>query len=239
MGKNADLFLSAFIEIEGYLKKTSNARGHQTFSTLAQDAARKSAVVRRYLGDLKQYGELRNAIVHTQSADHRVLAEPFDSTVHAIQGIVKQLLRPPVVDEVCAKPVLNVSPHDSIAHAMSLMSQRWISQLPVITEGACQGVLSSQTVVRWLGAKVTDDVLSLSESKVSEALPYKEKDETCLFVGRKVTLAEILELFQEEASNGRELSAILVTQSGKKTESLFGIVTASDFPVILRKLGYR
>ena len=209
------------------------------FSFLVADAAQKFAVVRHCLRDLKQYGELRNAIVHTQSADHRVLAEPLDSTVNAIQGIAKQLLRPPMVEDVCVKHVLNVTPRDSIAHAMSLMSDKRISQLPVIDDGFCRDILSSQTVVRWLGAKVRDDIVSLSESKVSEALFYKETNEMFLIVGKKIPLAEVLERFQEEAHKGRELSAVLVTHSGKPTESLFGILTASDFPSILKKLGYK
>lgn len=236
MGKNAEQFLDSFVAIERELRKSTKAGPQDSFYHLVEVASHLSAVVRRFAHDLRQFCDLRNAIVHTRSVDKRFLAEPLDSTVTAIRRLEGQILQPPKVESVFLREVLVVSPRDSVARAVSLMSQNWVSQLPVVDNGSVADVVSSQTITRWLGAKVTEDVLSLSENTVKETLPFKEPGELFKFVSRTAPLVECLDMFAKYEDEGQELAAILVTQSGKVREQLLGIMTVSDMPIILKAL---
>jgi len=53
---------------------------------------------------------------------------------------------------------------------------------------------------------------------------------------RTALLSEVVNAFDAAERNGKRLDAILVTQSGRATESLLGIVTIHDIPKVLREL---
>ncbi|WP_261665290.1 hypothetical protein [Deinococcus sp. Marseille-Q6407] len=46
-----------------------------------------------------------------------------------------------------------------------------------------------------------------------------------------------IEAFEEHTDRGKRLSAVLITQNGKETEGLLGIVTVYDLPEAIASLG--
>jgi predicted transcriptional regulator len=116
------------------------------------------------------------------------------------------------------------------------MLDRKFSQIPITKDDNFAALLTADTVVRWLGSQVADDVFSLRETQICDVLPYAEDPENYSFAPRETTLFEVLERFRNFEARGKRLDAILMTQTGKKSEAFLGIVTVADLPKLLSKL---
>jgi hypothetical protein len=71
---------------------------------------------------------------------------------------------------------------------------------------------------------------------VQEALRHTEYDANWQLLPRTALLSEVVNAFDAAERNGKRLDALLVTQSGRATESLLGIVTIHDVPKVFREL---
>ena len=80
--KNSERFLNAFSKIEKYIRKLIAGDRRATFYALVDDASKKNSAVNTYRTDLKEFADLRNAIVHERTDGH-VSAEPRDDTVQS------------------------------------------------------------------------------------------------------------------------------------------------------------
>jgi hypothetical protein len=70
-------FLNRFNELEQFLRDTTNSKREVPFGGLIGRASSKNASVRRYERDLREFADLRNAIVHEHPRGH-VIAEITD-----------------------------------------------------------------------------------------------------------------------------------------------------------------
>lgn len=235
---NSAKFLDAFAAIEKHLRAIVRADRSTTFSILVDKVAAQSVIVRRYRDDLKEYADLRNAIVHERS-DGRAIAEPHEQVVHEIQRLSKLVLDPPVVLPAFQKSVQTVEKTDSIRDVLRFFSPRNFSQVPVTSEGHVVGVLTTNTVSRWLASEASKDMVDLRDHSVADALRHTEHQENWRLVSRSTSLADVVDYFDSAEESGKRLDAILVTQAGRSTDSLLGIITIHDMPKVLLLLNGR
>ena len=128
---------------------------------------------------------------------------------------------------------VDVADHGSaLAGVVSRMSTRKFSQLPVIKDGRFIGVLTTNTIARWLGAHAADGMALLDDTTVGNVLDHTECPENYVFVSRSTTLFQVLDHFDRFESQGRALDAILITEQGKSTTAFLGIITFYDIPRI-------
>ncbi len=233
---NALSFLDAFNTIERHLRDLTDEPRTTGFYALVDAAARKQPLVRRYADDLKEFADLRNAIVHERS-DGRVIAEPNDRALSEIQRLAAQLLRPPRVLPEFQREVLALDPGVPLAKALKLMYERDFSQLPIYAGAQFVGLLTNNTIGRWLGANVATDLFSVNETTIEQVLGYREADDAVAFVDRETTLVEVEQTFVTYEQRGKSLDALLITQNGRETEKPLGIITVYDLPTIDRLVG--
>lgn len=232
---NSDRFLQAFNRIEKHLRRKVQEDKFGSFGALVRNVEKRDRTVRRYAVDLHEFADLRNAIVH-ESTDSHVIAEPNERTVREIEALALALVKPPEVAPSFIHGVVSLSETASIGEAVALMQERDYSQIPITKQETFHGLLTNNTIVRWLGASVKNDILSLSETSVAEVLTHEEASEGHVFIGRDATLFDVLDAFEHARNTGKVLSALLITHSGKSHEKIVGIVTASDLPTVLGSL---
>ncbi len=232
---NADTFLSTFASIERTLRAKTQSERTASFYQLVDAAARWSPEIRRYRDDLKEFADLRNAIIHERSDGH-VIAEPNDRAMDRLKVLEGMVLRPLAVLPLFQGSVVTVSPADSLARAVTVMRENGFSQAPVMEHTHFAGLLTSDCVARWLGAQIQDDVISLGEARVADVLRCAESQDNHAFVGRTLSLVALLEEFARFEERGERLDAVLITESGKRSEKLLGIVTIADLPRVLAAL---
>ena len=88
-----------FNAIENYLRRNLEARNFISFFNLIDDASQDNLIVRQYREELRLFGNLRNAIIHSDRKHGRPVADPREDVVEQIEKIVKMLLDPPLVSQ--------------------------------------------------------------------------------------------------------------------------------------------
>lgn len=232
---NASIFLDTFAAMERHLRSILRANRSISFYPIVDMAAEKSSIVRRYKDDLKEYADLRNAIVHERS-DGRAIAEPHASVVAHIRNICRLVMQPPQVLPTFGKTVQTVNDTELIRDALKYFFPRNFSQIPVVGNGRLIGLLTSNTISRWLASEGRNDMVDLRDHSVSDALKFTEHEHNWCLVGREAPLTDIVDWFDRAEASGKRLDAVLITQSGRPTESLLGIITLHDMPKVLRGL---
>ena len=111
--RNSDTFLTIFSAIESWLRQQACSDRSASFFQLVDGVAFRNRAVTRYRDDLKEFADLRNAIVHERSDGH-VIAEPNDRAVADFQRVRAALLNPPAVIPKFQKTVQSRATTDSV-----------------------------------------------------------------------------------------------------------------------------
>ena len=142
----------------------------------------------------------------------------------------------PSVFPLFKQKVYSVSIDDCIGNALQIMYENSFSQLPIFKNDKFVDLLTNNTISRWLGSCVDEEIFSLRETSIKDVLKYTENPDSYFFLNSDASLSEAMEKFQYFESIGKPLDAVLITQTGKPTEELLGIITFSDFPKIMLEL---
>ena len=193
--KNSTRFLNAFVSIEEHLRKqTANNDGHKSFSQMLRMVGKKEKSVRSLEYDLKEFAQLRNAIIHERAGDE-VIAEPNDLVVRAIEHAAEMITKPPTVFPLFQRNVITISPDTPLRKALKIMYSSGISKLPISTKERCIGVLTSNTITRWLGDCVEKDAIDLDHTPAEKALTFGRKKDRYAFASRNTDLFTAVDLF--------------------------------------------
>ncbi len=235
---NSDAFLAIFSAIESWLRQQVDADRSASFYQLVDRVATRNRAVARYRDDLKEFADLRNAIVHERSDGH-VIAEPNERALADFERIRGALLNPPAVIPQFQISVKSRTTTDSVGDAVTDMRNGSFSQLPILSDGNVVALLTAETVVRWLASEVHNELVSPWETKIQLVLPHTEDADHYCFLSRRATLLDALSKFEDFAARGKDLDAILISQDGKPEQQLLGILTIYDLPAILEALGLK
>jgi hypothetical protein len=235
---NSDEFLAHYSAIETWLRQQAEANRSLSFYQLVDRAAQRNRAVARYRDDLKEFADLRNAIVHERTDGH-IIAEPNERAVADLEQLRARLLNPPAVIPKFQITVRSRAATDSVGDAVTDMRDGSFSQLPVLSNGKVVALLTSETIVRWLASEVMNEYVGPWETKIEQVLPYTEDQDHYCFLSRRATLLDALSQFEEFAARGKDLDAILISQDGKPDQQLLGILTLYDLPAILDALGLK
>lgn len=230
--ERADRFLAAFSGIERKLREIADADRSTGFYALVDRAAQRSRAVAQFRTDLKEYADLRNAVVHERSDGHPI-ADPREESVRAVEDLRRVLEEPPGLLRVGRVTVATCSVDDPIGHAARQMYEGDFSQLPVYDGATFAALLSAETVARWLAASLQSGIGLVEEAPVRDVLTYSEDPDNYQIVARKSTVFDALQLFEAYSGRGKSLDAILITNAGRREERPIGIVTIYDIPRLM------
>lgn len=230
--ENSKRYLNAFNEIEDALRRLVSAVKGERFYELIRKAAQKERSIKTYSDDLKEFADLRNAIVHERCGGEPI-AEPHYNTVLRIEGIRDYIIAPPTVEPIFFNDVITCKPDDGIGETAKIMLKNSFSQIPIYKDKDFKGLLTTETISRWLADRLeTDDMLL--EENVGTVATFCEYDDNYRFISRRTTLFDVLEHFDDFTKRGRNLDALIITHSGKINQKPLGIVTVYDLPEIFR-----
>jgi predicted transcriptional regulator len=175
----------------------------------------------------------RNHFVHAHRQDKH-LAIPSELAIAELSSIRDRLLNPPKLIPMFQMDVATCTPADAIGIPTKQMLEGNFSQLPVYDGGVLIGLLTAETVARWLASRLGGGDGILEEETVGQVMPYQEAEPNHTLMRRDATVFEAMDAFKKFTREGRSLDAIIVTTNGKKTEKPLGIVTIADMPELLR-----
>ena len=224
-------FVSAFNRIEKRLEAIVGPKDYLPFAQLVDKAAGKNSAIRQFRKRLKPLGNLRNVLVHDHE-HHKEVAVPTERTVRGLEALAETITSPPPLLTVAAK-LVTCRPSDPVGAAARVMHDNSFSQLPVLDGEKLVGLLTGETIARWLAARLDGGVGILEEEPVGKVLEHQEAAGYVL-VAQAATVFDGLKEFDQALRSGTALQAVIVTANGKATESPLGIVTPSDIPGLVR-----
>jgi predicted transcriptional regulator len=227
-------FLDAFNVIEDWMRHELDAAEDDDFGSLLRRMRSAHAGVNRHASELKRLARLRNLIAHNHSRE-QPLAVPTGRSVERIEALRTEFLSPPLLLPLAASPVEQCRPTDPLGCCVGKMHAGGFSQLPIYDGDTFCGLLTAETIARWLAtAFVGDGTGIVEEQPVSEVIRHQEDGENYKFLPRAVTVATALAAFEDFLHRGKRLEAILITHGGRPGERLLGIVTVHDIPKLNR-----
>lgn len=232
---NAERFLNAFSAIEREMKRILDLKEHRPFFELVNKCSRVNPLIERYRFDLKEYSELRNAIVHGRSGGE-VIAEPILEVVEKIERIAELLLEPPRVTPLFLKEVLTLSVDQPLSQAIRELSKLTYTQAPIVEEGKIVGLLTLKMIVQWMGQSLANNTFDIEKTTIKDLLDMIGHADSYEFVDVNRSLLEIPDLFYRWRDKGKKLEAVLITRNGKADEPIEGIITNRDLPLIHHEL---
>ena len=207
-----------------------------------KQADRHFGPVRTHKDELKDFSDLRNAIVHNPRREGKAIAEPRADTVARIKELRDLIFDPPKVHPRFSADVTVAHEDESVGSIIQDMQNRNFSQVPVLDQDdQVIGLLTTNTIARWVGGNIERDedggeLLLTDTTTVAHIQEYAERTDNYTFLSRGATLFEAAEEFRIEPDDYGPIDAVLITQNGRPGESLLGIITMADLPAIHRKL---
>lgn len=231
--KLARAFLDTIADLEAVLGRLG-ARNAQGLGDAVRQLAGDNSLVRRYQSDLMAFAGLRNAIAHNRYQGGRPIATPLPETVEKAQKILSQLERPALALSLAHTPIM-FDESDGLQASLVQMAAGRLSQAPVTAAGTYRCMVTTNAVARWLAANIdADGNVLVADVRVSDVLDHLEEHEVARFVARTLTASEAADLLTGETPP----LALLITQDGKATQSILGILVSSDIPALLRALSF-
>lgn len=224
---NAQRFLDAYAQIESKMTRILKETKYVPFSQLLYRCSQKNKVVSQNMETLREYHELRNAIVHMRGDNQEIIAEPCDSVTDNIERISKQLSMDDSILNYAVHPVKTVKLNDDIHKVFEIMESLGTSKIPVYEDNKYVGVLTYAMITRWALNKNSTD------GCVKDALETNEKDRV-LFISKTSNIQTALKGFDKAVREGKTLLAILVSEHGNMNETPLGIITIADMPTLLK-----
>jgi len=220
-------FLAYFNRIENYLQDMPKMRYGASFAQMIREGAKHDYVIRREQELLDDLRSLRNVLVH--EAGNRIIAEPSEDAMAEIKRICNALEKPAKVYDLVDKDLIMVSKGNNLAEGLRLMKKHDYSQLPVYDGSGFVGMLTGNTVTRWMTDHMDEQddlVLSLNDVSLEEVLKYAEQRDRVKFIPRHMKVKELLAIMVEDPSQS---GFYIITQKGKPKEKPLALVTPEDY----------
>lgn len=234
-------FITIYNEIDAYLRRLCKEKPETPFFDLVREASASNAAVRSCSHDLREFGDLRNAITHRYHED-RPIATPHAATVEQLATIRSILLSPPKIGSLFSKPVEVCDLSDPIGTVASRMFASNYSQVPAYHRQKLIGLLTTDTIARWMAISLKQNGGILEEAPVKAVMEHAEYTDNYTLLDPKDTVFDALECFAEFHRCGKRLDAIIITHNRSKANTAMGMMTASNIPElheVLAKSGCR
>ncbi|MCT2536354.1 CBS domain-containing protein [Aquibacillus koreensis] len=226
--EKVERFEAAFNRIHKKLTALSKEKSdYISYGDILHLSRKTHNVVRNNYDTLKQFGRLRNAIVHRKIREDYYIAEPHEDIVKEIEKLSELIHEPPLALSIASQPVISFSPSTSLNVILEVIREKGYSQFPIYDETGFKGLLTAGGISKWLSYQLADQSISLKELTAADILQH-EKDHNVAILNRKSSIYDLEAVFEDCFDKNMKLEAIIITQTGAKNQKPIGIVTSWD-----------
>lgn len=237
MSSNGTRFMNAFTAIENLFRSKLRTDEHVDFAQLERAYADKYKLPATHRDALNAFRELRNAIVHKRYYNGKPIAEPVPEVVNEIEGLRRLIESPPnALRVVGARDVCVTRDEEPIGRALEHVRRYDYSQLPVYDSSGFLGILTTNTIARWLAHQLEQNGGLAQEESVRQVLAFAEPHERALLVPRTTTAAEAIHMLSHGGPNGTPVTALIVTDRAAKSDRPLRVIAAFDLPQLTTSL---
>lgn len=227
-------FLSTYNELDAIMRECLAADERMSHTNMIKEMAKTNLAFRKNEEDLKLFARLRNAIVHDSfNLKNEPIAEPHQKIVQMYEEIKSSAIHPPIALETIAimrQDIFTVSLQDNALSVMQTMNDKIYTHVPVLVNEIIYGIFSENTIFSYLVRQkeaIFDETMRIDDFK-EQIEPDFPKSETFLFVPSTSTVYDIEDMFNNEFKCHKRIAAIYITETGKQSEPLLGMITPWD-----------
>lgn len=234
----AERFLDAFNRIDGVLRK--QAKGNDRKPPLPSLIENSRALTRAQKYKLLKMVELRNVIVHEpREGSKEIIADPRESSVEWMEFQAEILEKPPKVNEALKLQAPELL--DGVAEIDKFLDStrppKNFSQVPFRDRDGRVQLITTNALARWVATSYqARDGLLLGASSIEEVSRFAEAQDAPMFRPRDLKVVEAIRIFAGETGQAAP-AAIVLSHSGKDSETPIGICTSADVPAMYKALG--
>ncbi len=234
--KNSQRFIKIYNHLDDYMRDLLDESVKVSHTYLIDTLAKKNSLFRHYKNDLKEFAELRNAIVHnTHFSGKRfgeAIAEPINEAIKLYEELLHHVMQPKTAKDlyrrIDAETVLTANLNSPLIQIIKLMHNRKNTCVPILEAGKLVGVFSENVLLSLIAR---NDVLDFNNLKVREIVDYidinSHHGEYFVFCKINDDIFKIKAFFQNQNSKKR-LEMIFVTGNGNPKEHILGVISPWD-----------
>lgn len=228
MGSKTEIFLNKYRELESIISTEYNLSNSESPVYFIS----RKPEYRSIKAELDYCREVRNLLSHNPKLNKRYAVEPNGEMIALLEQTIEKVRNPKRArnifiprNKVCCR-----SMDDYVYPTMIEMRDNVYTHIPILEDDVVVGVFSENTLLSYL---IDDEIVSIDEnvkfSDIAKYLPMdKHTAESFRFVSQNMLLSEVDDIFAEALKNVDRIGLIFVTNSGKSTEKLLGIISAWD-----------
>lgn len=224
---NSEVFIDLFTEIEQKLKEICGDTYHSNFSELLRKARNINPILHQYANDLREYAQLRNAIIHTRR-ENFIIAEPHNDVIAEIRHIRNLLYNPPRVSKAMKDKPFFATPETPIMEMLETFASKGFMRCPVVDKDKIICLITAKTLARWIITKPTD----FQNATLEVVIPFADPNDF-IIVSENADIVSLIGQFKNSIKKGNYLQAVLITHNGQPNSPLTGILTPSDLPSLM------
>ena len=187
---------------------------------------------KKFEKDINLIRKIRNLLSHGEcKVGGKVAIEINENIIEKLKEIISLLENPPLVTSRYITEIFVVDLEEKLENLIKTMNEKKISHVPVLDKDKkLVGVFSENTIFSKLSE---DEIIEIGkEYKVKDYEKYikleNHSSEYFDFIKRNEELASAQNLFNKSIKKDKKLVMLFVTENGKKTEKILGIITPWD-----------
>ncbi len=194
----------------------------------------------RYLSSELDYcREVRNLLSHREKLAGSYAVEPSQAMVDTLRETIDKITNPIRAHHVMVarKQVEAKTANDLVRPTLAAMLEKKFSHVPILKDDRVVGAFSESILLRCLVESKTfsvDDSMRFSD--LERYLPLENHvSEVFRFVGRNAYAADVADMFDRADRSEDRIGMVFVTENGKASERLLGIITAWDIAAMSKE----
>lgn len=187
---------------------------------------------KKFEKDINLIRKIRNLLSHGEcKVEGKVAIEINENIIEKLKEIISLLENPPLVASRYITEMFVVDLEEKLENLIKTMNEKKISHVPVLDKDKkLVGVFSENTIFSKLSE---DEIIEIGkEYKVKDYEKYikleNHSSEYFDFIKRNEELASAQNLFNKSIKKDKKLVMLFVTENGKKTGKILGIITPWD-----------
>ena len=221
-------FLDLYRQVEELLEAKYGYESSSNSNVIMQFIQSRQGA--RYKEQLNLCREVRNVLSHHANVGGEPVVEPAAGLLASLRDLIGELSAPPLAMDFAtpAEKIVMTTPKRKVLPLMVTMQEKGFSHIPIWYFGEMVGVFSTSTVFAFTVAnpgKTLDEDTLVQE--FAEFYPLAAHTERYLFATPDMSYWEAKEAFTKVTKHKR-LAAIFLTDTGKATGKLLGMLTPWD-----------
>ena len=182
--------------------------------------------------EIQSCADLRNFLQHNARLGEDFAAEPTEAAIAFVKELTAMVNNRPRCRDICVtkKDIFWRRLDDPVKPAMEQMRLLGHSSIPILQDGRVIGVFDERSLFQYISqCGGTAFPGTLTFRSLQPDIFVSERDmQLFAFASMNAYVDDVVALFEKRLENGKRVRLVLLTNSGKPTDRLRGILTPWD-----------